>query len=117
MYQFKAYFYKLDNAQKSDCRLYLDIRSENVSLTRPDLILIMLNPGSCKSKHMEYEKEIDVNPDQTLHRIKSLMEKQNERNLNWIRVLNLSDLVNAKVGNSSKLLVKLKKRLHVIIQF
>ena len=45
---------------------------------------------------MEYEKEIDVNPDQTLHRIKSLMEKQNERNLNWIRVLNLSDLVNAK---------------------
>ena len=66
---------------------------------------------------MEYEKEIDVKSHQTLHRIKSLMEKQNERNLNWIRVLNLSDLVNAKSREFFKIVSEVEERLQSSFNF
>ena len=107
MIQFKAYFYELKNAQESNCRLYLEIRQDNLVQTGPDLILVMLNPGSCKSEQMKYNEEIEVTPDQTLHRVKSLIKTI--PGLNWIRVLNLSDLINPKNNDFFKNLKEIEK--------
>jgi hypothetical protein len=102
MFTYTTYFYKLDTPEKHNCRKYLHIKSDGYDILKPDLTLIMLNPGSCKGYEAEYGREIKAIPDPTLHRVRSLMEF---KKLNWIQVLNLTDLQDA---NSDSLFRKLK---------
>ena len=39
----EGHFYKIDNYK---CRKYLDIKSKDLKLSVPDLMVVMMNPGS-----------------------------------------------------------------------
>lgn len=105
-----AFFYHHKKLINQEFRLYLDIKHEDQNrLTQPDLIVIMQNPGSCANPHKKYNTEISVDPDPTLHRIKSLLENFN--NLKFIRVINLSDLVNPKGAEFFQNLPLIEKKI------
>jgi hypothetical protein len=103
----RARFYKLDNPKDLVCRLYLDLKKiEHLEKARPDLILIMLNPGSCSPKDHNCTGETEVALDQTLRRVAKLFKKI--PSINWIRILNLSDLANPKSDEFFKKLKELE---------
>lgn len=93
------------------CRSVLEIKRKGKSSELPDIIVIMMNPGSSvpldKSyKPKTFSKEdynklkakeiIPTHPDNAQYQIMRLMETNN---WNFVRILNLSDLRN---GNSGK---------------
>ncbi len=87
-YQVSALFYK--NAAGQDCRKYLDIKEIGINADKPELVVVMLNPGSCGEHDLiVYDKEIPVKADATLYRVQGFMREQG---LKWARVLNLSDI-------------------------
>lgn len=110
-------FYELEiNNVIYKCRNRLDIKSkENINTNQPDIIVVMMNPGSSKPIDNEYiekrytvsnlnnlitSKLIETKPDNTQYQIMRLML---ERELNHAIVLNLSDLRNGKSGEFSKI--------------
>ncbi|WP_153796434.1 DUF1643 domain-containing protein [Foetidibacter luteolus] len=98
-----ACFYKLDEIL---CRLYVDIRKDDVVLPKhPEIIFVMLNPGSCDNEG-KFCEEVRVKPDATLHRIITFMQA---KDLCHGRILNLSDIRNEKSGNFFKMLAGLEK--------
>lgn len=93
------------------CRSVLEIKRKEKSTELPDIIVIMMNPGSSvpldksyepltftKQEYFELkEKEIiPTRPDNAQYQIMRLMETNN---WDFVRILNLSDLRN---GNSGK---------------
>ena len=90
-----AWFYQNTSIKNEEFRLYLDIIKESSQQKIfPELYLIMQNPGSCANTEKNYNKEVLIRPDATTHRVIGLLNAL-ER-LNYIRILNLSDLVNPK---------------------
>ena len=110
-YQVFGHFYDLTICDTTlNCRNTLEIRRNKTLEEIPDIIVIMMNPGSSKpldEKHVVknyrfegYLKEknftlIPTKPDSAQYQIMRLMELNN---WNFVRILNLSDLRN---GNSS----------------
>ena len=93
------------------CRSVLEINRKNKSSQIPDIIVMMMNPGSSTPLDKKYElkvfskaeyvnvetKEIiSTRPDNAQYQIMRLMEINN---WDFVRILNLSDLRN---GNSGK---------------
>ncbi len=88
-----GYFYNIENYE---FRKYLNIKRKNSKIEEPDLMVIMMNPGS--SKQMPdfidiFDKEVPTIPDNTQSQIMKVM---NNANFQYARVLNLSDLREAK---------------------
>ncbi|MEI8278424.1 MAG: DUF1643 domain-containing protein [Bacteroidota bacterium] len=85
--KYYTHFYKLDDIT---CRRYLDIKTDNSENTShsPDIILICLNPGSCKSDILNKEIEL-TKTDPTISRISKLI---GIGDIKYIRLLNLSDI-------------------------
>jgi len=86
------------------CRKYLDIVRIDSLIEEPDLMVIMMNPGSSSPVDGidDNSNEAVANPDKTQDQIMSLM---NNCDFKFVRVLNLSDIREAK----SKVLYKLIK--------
>jgi len=82
-------FYKNNN--KDSCRKYVNIIRKDPRVTSPDLMIVMVNPGSSKPKDKNYNnsEEAETISDRTLDQIKIVMDKCD---FNYARVLNLSDL-------------------------
>lgn len=99
MFYCRGIFYKenIDN-QEQDFRLYLDIKenNENASPSEkvdfPQLMVIMMNPGSSTPIQKTYGVEVDTNPDDVQYKIMEVMDKCD---IKFARVLNLSDCINA----------------------
>ncbi len=122
-YQVFGHFYDLTICDTTlNCRNTLEIRRNKTLEEIPDIIVIMMNPGSSKpldEKHVVknyrfegYLKEknftlIPTKPDSAQYQIMRLMELNN---WNFVRILNLSDLRN---GNSSNFKKEFKKALDV----
>lgn len=122
-YQVFGHFYDLTICDTTlNCRNILEIRRNKTLEEIPDIIVIMMNPGSSKpldEKHIVknytfegYLKEknftlIPTKPDSAQYQIMRLMELNN---WNLVRILNLSDLRN---GNSSNFKKEFKKALDV----
>lgn len=88
--KYKAYAHFYKNAQGESCRKYLDVKLENCICPQPELVMLMLSPGTCgENEHIELEKDIEVKLDPTLYRVQAFMKRHD---LSWVRVLNLSDL-------------------------
>ena len=120
-YQVFGHFYDLTICDTTlNCRNTLEIRRNKTLEEIPDIIVIMMNPGSSKpldEKHVVknyrfegYLKEknftlIPTKPDSAQYQIMRLMELNN---WNFVRILNLSDLRN---GNSSNFKKEFKKAL------
>lgn len=122
-YQVFGHFYDLTICDTTlNCRNTLEIRRNKTLEEIPDIIVIMMNPGSSKpldEKHVVknyrfegYLKEknftlIPTKPDSAQYQIMRLMELNN---WNFVRILNLSDLRN---GNSSNFKKEFKKALDI----
>ena len=77
------------------CRKYLDIKRNEAISNKPDLMVVMMNPGSSRPEDGN-EKNIIASkavPDKTQDQIMKVM---NNCNFNYARILNLSDLREAK---------------------
>lgn len=85
-------------------RKYLDIRRTGVKTAKPELMVVMMNPGSSRPLHGNFSspKPVLVVPDSTQAQIMKLMESTG---LNFSRILNLSDL---RTPKSSELYTFLK---------
>ena len=72
-------------------RKYLNIKKKDFKGSTPDLMAIMMNPGSSEplNKENNGRVETEAKPDHTQHQIIRTMEKFN---LSYARILNLSDL-------------------------
>ncbi|KAF2516894.1 DUF1643 domain-containing protein [Flavobacterium salilacus subsp. salilacus] len=90
--QFKitGYFYEVGNFS---FRKYLNIKTLDCTLEKPDLMVVMMNPGSSApypdDTKKEYNTEVKTKPDITQDRIMKVM---NDCGFSYTRVLNLSDL-------------------------
>lgn len=80
------------------CRKYLDITKKNIECSSPELMVIMMNPGSSTPKDgLDNGCTLtETIPDPTQFQIMNIMENTG---INFSRILNLSDLRNP---NSSK---------------
>ena len=77
------------------CRKYLDIKRNEAISNKSDLMVVMMNPGSSRPEDGN-EKNIIASkavPDKTQDQIMKVM---NNCNFNYARILNLSDLREAK---------------------
>ncbi len=85
-------FYQVDNHK---FRKYLNIKRKNIDIETPDLMVIMMNPGSSEpiDKNDYSGSETVTKPDPTQNQIMLVM---NECGFNYARVFNLSDLKEPK---------------------
>lgn len=96
-------FYKIDDYK---CRKYLDIKLKSSKITNPDLMVIMMNPGSSYPLDGIDDNSVpsSAKPDKTQEQIIKVM-KNNA--LEYARILNLSDL---RTPNSNELYAFLKSK-------
>lgn len=94
-----AFFYE-ENGK--NFRKYLNIKRINSEIIsqKPDLMVIMMNPGSSKCLG-KIDIESDAKPDRTQEKIMSVMLRCN---LQYARVLNLSDYCEKKSNEFYKLI-------------
>ena len=83
-----GFYYNIDELR---FRKYLNIKHKKTKLDNPDLMVVMMNPGSSKPLEQEncYNKEVIAKPDNTQAQIMKLMCSLN---FEYARILNLSDL-------------------------
>ncbi|MBN2663163.1 MAG: DUF1643 domain-containing protein [Bacteroidales bacterium] len=84
-----GFFYEFE---EFSFRKFLNIKRKNSSVKHPDLMVVMMNPGSSKqTKDFEniLNKEVPTIPDNTQDQIMRVM---NIAKLDYARILNLSDL-------------------------
>ena len=91
-----GYFYKIGEYK---CRKYLDIKSKESNVKRPDLMVVMMNPGSSYPLDGNDDNDCvsEAVPDNTQDQIMKVMENCGYK---YARVLNLSDL---RTPNSNEL--------------
>ncbi|GAB3333254.1 hypothetical protein GCM10027429_13620 [Marivirga atlantica] len=83
-----GYFYQIGNLK---CRKYLNIKKKNTKIRKPDLMVVMMNPGGSKPIDGidNGKNEVPTIPDQTQDQIMRVMENCE---FNYARILNLSDV-------------------------
>ena len=96
-------FYNSKNYKFRSC---LNIRRINNNSDQPDLMVIMMNPGSSKPISDIYDVETPAIPDMTQSRIIEIM---NRCDFNYARVLNLSDIREPKSAVFYKMIAKLEE--------
>lgn len=73
-----------------NCRRYLQIKRKATHITSPDLLIVMMNPGSAKCEQPEIDDiEIPVNITNTQRR---LMKVMYETGYEFARIINLLDI-------------------------
>lgn len=87
MFEIVGHFYEISSIK---CRKYLDIKRKNTHLSQPDVMVIMMNPGSSYplDRIDNNQMATAAHPDPTQDQIMAVM---NKAGLNYARVLNLSD--------------------------
>ncbi|MFV0178670.1 DUF1643 domain-containing protein [Empedobacter falsenii] len=97
-YYITGYFYDINY------RKILEIKLKNSLKSKPDLIVIMMNPGGSRQKnHMIENSFVETIPDKTQNQIIEVMCRTGK---DFARILNLSDY---RCSKSSEFLKKLKK--------
>lgn len=88
-FEIRGYFY---NKSGYSFRKYLNIKRINSQKKNPDLMVVMMNPGSSKQEKEFiniFDNEVPTIPDNTQHQIMRVM---NNTGFDYARILNLSDL-------------------------
>ena len=98
-----GFFYKIGEYK---CRKYLDIKLKSSKITNPDLMVIMMNPGSSYPLDELDDNSVPsiAEPDKTQEQIIKVMKNSS---LEYARILNLSDL---RTPNSKELYNFLKSK-------
>jgi len=102
-FEYLGVFYTNNNYK---FREVLNIRRKSISQESPDLIVIMMNPGSSEPINGNDNSIVETytKPDNTQSQVVAVMENLN---YNYARVLNLSDVREAKSKNFYDLIKKL----------
>lgn len=91
LYDITGYFYSRYNLE--DSRMYLNIKRKKSKENKPDLIVVMMNPGaSYPIKYVE-RAEVETEPDKTQEQIMQVMYNCK---LEYARIFNLSDIRQSK---------------------
>jgi hypothetical protein len=101
-----GYYY---SANKKKCRKYLNIKLKTTKKKKPDLMVVMMNPGSSKpliENPKSNNTETPAKPDPTQYKIMRFML---QHGYEYARVLNLSDLTQATSSEFYKLISKKSK--------
>jgi|SRR5690606_26546717 len=108
-----AYFY---NDKGFKYRRYLEIRRIGTFQTENDLNVIMMNPGSSKPKEINEQitddflnKFVIAHPDPTQYQIMRVMDNCN---LNFAKIVNLSDIRNGSSNSFYKMLANELKEIN-----
>lgn len=125
-YEFSGLFYKRNS---QNCRMVLDIREIGCDLENPDLIVIMMNPGSSKPILEKYHNQsletacfVPTYPDDTQWKVIDFMRKYK---FQYARILNLSDICEPNSGKlnknnfeeNSSFLNPIKSKTHDFMQY
>lgn len=115
-YEVWGSFYTLQVENSTfNCRNSLEIRRKNTTTPLPDMVIVMMNPGSSKYMNGAYTPKVytketinqlpnnplmPTRPDPAQYQIMRLMEL-----LNWnmVRIINLSDIIEGKSSEFIKL--------------
>ena len=95
------------------CRSYLDIKRKGSKASTPDIMVVMMNPGSSRPKDgvddntKDSAVESEILPGPTQYQIMRVM---NGAGLDYARVLNLSDLKNPDSSDFRRLLGEIDKQ-------
>lgn len=95
--------------KNEECRKFLNIKLNTSKQKKPDLMVVMMNPGSSKpliESPKSYNKETPAKPDPTQYKIMRFML---ETDYEYARVLNLSDLIQATSTEFYKSISKASK--------
>jgi hypothetical protein len=105
-FRIQGCFYRLAGIH---CRKYLDIKRKGKHLTIPDLLVVMMNPGSSKPASGKYEwnQVTEVKPDRTQMQIMRVM---NNCRFDYCRILNLTDIQETKSKTLIEILSKPKTK-------
>lgn len=105
-FEVRGCFYRLNGL---DCRKYLDIKKRNSSLEKPDLLVVMMNPGNSKPIDGKYmnNRMVGAIPDRTQHQIMRLMENCG---YGYGRILNLTDIQETKSKRLFRILADIEKK-------
>jgi hypothetical protein len=100
MFEIVGHFYEISSLK---CRRYLDIKRTNINLNHPDVMVIMMNPGSSYPLDGINNNQVAsrAHPDPTQDQIMAVMSNTG---LNYARVLNLSDARQSSSGEFYKFL-------------
>jgi hypothetical protein len=97
IFDIQGYFYNIDELK---FRRFIEIKRKGINLEKNDLSLVMMNPGSSRPKHydeinnFEYLNNfVEAFSDETIEQIMRIMDNNN---LNYAKIVNLSDIRNAK---------------------
>ena len=88
-----GYFYEI---KEYSFRKYLNIKRKGTNASKPDLMVVMMNPGSSRQEKefaAVFDKEVPTIPDNTQDQI---MRVLNNINFSYARILNLSDIRESK---------------------
>ena len=87
-FEIQGFFYKIENYK---CRKFLNIKRKSSDRRSPDLMVVMMNPGSsCPLDGIDNNNSpVDAKPDNTQDQIMKVMRIAE---FEYARVLNLSDL-------------------------
>ena len=99
-------FYRLNGLH---CRKYLDIKKWNSSLEKPDLLVVMMNPGNSKPIDGKYlnNRMVGAISDRTQHQIMRLMENCG---YGYSRIINLTDIQETKSKRLFSILTDIEKK-------
>ena len=103
LFNITGYYYQVKDY---NFRKYLNIKRKGTDVKIPDLMVVMMNPGSSQplNKQDNQRKETPAKPDNTQTQIMKIMQVGN---FNYARVLNLSDVREPK----SELLYPMLKKM------
>ena len=111
-FHIRGCFYQL---AEFNCRKYLDIKRKGTRLETPDLLVVMMNPGNSRPIDGIYGNglETEASSDRTQHQIMRVM---NNCDLDYCRIINLTDIQETKSSELYKVLdnPKTKKIAHSI---
>ena len=101
-FQIRGCFYRLEG---TPCRKYLDIQRKGKYLATPDLVVVMMNPGSSKPLNGRYElnRATAAKPDRTQIQIMRVMDNCG---FDFCRIFNLTDIQETKSKTLMEILSK-----------
>ena len=100
LFDVTGFFYRKNGR---DFRKFLNIKKKGINKARPDVMVVMMNPGGSEPEagfsKETYDKEVVTVPDRTQYHIMELMRK---KNWEYARIVNLSDVCQKDSGKFYK---------------
>lgn len=98
-----GYYYQI---KEHTFRKFLNIKKKNTKLQKPDIMIVMMNPGGSQPKNGNHNgcTETEAVPDRTQDQVMKVLQNCN---FEYARILNLSDYCHTESNEFYKMIPKL----------